>query len=55
MKIVFDVTVDGKVQETIHPQSLRLTEIHSYIKAESYGLIKKYGSNVCINRRVIYS
>lgn len=55
MKIVFDVTVDGKVKETIQPQSQRLKEIHSFIKAESSGLIKKYGSNVYINRRFIYN
>lgn len=55
MKIVFDVTVDGKVKETIQPQTQRLKEIHSLIKAESAGLIKKYGSNVYLNRRVIYN
>ena len=55
MKIVFDVTVDGKVKETIQPKTQRLKEIHSFIKAESTGLIKKYGSNVYLNRRVVYN
>lgn len=55
MKIVFDVFVDGKVKETLQPQNQRLKEIHSFVKAESSGLIKKYGSNVYLNRRVVYN
>jgi phosphopantetheine adenylyltransferase len=55
MKIVFDVFVDGKVKETIQPSNQRLKEIHTFIKAESSGLIKKYGHNVYLNRRVVYN
>ncbi|WP_169081888.1 mechanosensitive ion channel protein MscL [Paenibacillus sp. PL91] len=55
MKIVFDVTVDGKVKETIQPQSQRLKEIRSFIQTEASGLIEKYGSNVYLNRRVVYN
>ncbi|CAM3965044.1 mechanosensitive ion channel protein MscL [Paenibacillus alkaliterrae] len=55
MKIVFDVFVDGKVKETLQPSNQRLKEIHAYVKAESYGLIQKYGKNVYLNRRVVYN
>ncbi|WP_156889580.1 mechanosensitive ion channel protein MscL [Paenibacillus harenae] len=54
MRIVFDVFVDGKVKETIQPSNQRLKEIHAFIKEESTGLIKKYGTNVYLNRRVVY-
>lgn len=54
MMIVFDVFVDGKVKETIQPSSQRLKDIRSIAKSEAVGLIKKYGSNVYLNRRVVY-
>ncbi|MGO4369795.1 mechanosensitive ion channel protein MscL [Paenibacillus sp. 2TAB19] len=54
MKIVFDVAVDGKVKETIQPNDLRLKDIHNFVQAQSTALIEKYGSNVYLNRRVIY-
>lgn len=54
MTIVFDVFVDGKVQETLQPTQ-RLQDIRSFIQAEAVGLIQKYGTNVYLNRRVIYN
>ena len=55
MQIVFDVSVDGKVKETIQPKNQRLKDIQAFIQAESSGLIKKYGNQVYLNRRVIYN
>ncbi len=55
MKIVFDVFVDGKVKETLQPSNQRLSDIYPFIKAESNALIQKYGRNVYLNRRVVYS
>ncbi len=55
MKIVFDVFVDGKVRETLQPNTQRLKEIQTFIKAESATIIKKYGTNVYLNRRFIYN
>ncbi|MFB9329034.1 mechanosensitive ion channel protein MscL [Paenibacillus aurantiacus] len=52
--IVFDVIVDGKVKETLRPVNQRLKEIHLYVKAESARLIEKYGTNVQLNRRMLY-
>jgi hypothetical protein len=55
MQIVFDVSVDGKVKETLKPGLQRLKEIHAFIKEAAPALIEKYGTNVCVNRRQVYN
>jgi len=55
MTIVFEVWADGKKQEIIQPTNQRLKDIRSFIKAESSELIKKYGEDVYLNRRVLYN
>jgi hypothetical protein len=55
MRIVFDVFVDGKVKETIQPNNQRLSAIYPFVQAQSTALIQKYGRNVYLNRRVVYS
>ncbi len=52
--IVYDVFVDGKVQETLQPRGQRLQDISGFIKAEAARLIAKYGRNVYLNRRIVY-
>lgn len=55
MKIVFDVVVDGKKKETLRPNGQRLQDIRSFIHSESARLIRAYGSNVYLNRRMDYN
>ena len=55
MQIVFDVSVDGKVKETLKPGLQRLKEISAFIKEAAPSLIEKYGTNVCVNRRHVYN
>lgn len=52
--IVYDVFVDGKVQETLQPRGQRLQDISGFIKSEAARLIAKYGRNVYLNRRIVY-
>lgn len=54
MNIVFDVLVDGKRQETLRPDKLKLNELRYYVKSEAARLIQKYGSNVALSRRFEY-
>ncbi|MDQ6421033.1 hypothetical protein RB620_16520 [Paenibacillus sp. LHD-117] len=52
--IVYDVFVDGKVKETLQPREQRLQDIRLFIKSEAARLISLYGSNVYLNRRIVY-
>lgn len=54
MKIVFDVVVDGERKETLHPAHQRLQDIRGFIQREADSLIRKYGTDVHLNRRIIY-
>ncbi|MCR2803095.1 mechanosensitive ion channel protein MscL [Paenibacillus soyae] len=54
MNIVFDVVVDGKKQETLRPNKQKLQDIRAFMKEEAARLIRKYGSNVYVNRRFEY-
>lgn len=52
--IVFDVIVDGRIRETIHPQSVKLREMTSFINQQMKALGRKYGYGVQIKRRMVY-
>ncbi|GKU79633.1 mechanosensitive ion channel protein MscL [Paenibacillus sp. L3-i20] len=54
MNIVFDVIVNGKMTETIRPNKSRISELQTFIAEESVNLIRKYGNNVYLSRRVEY-
>ena len=54
MKIVFDVVVDGERKETLHLTEQRLQDIRSFIQSKANSLIRKYGPDVSLNRRIIY-
>ncbi|MBB3110635.1 hypothetical protein FHS18_002702 [Paenibacillus phyllosphaerae] len=52
--IVFDVIVEGAVKETLKPAKQQLKEIAAFMKSESVRLIRTYGSEVQIKRRMLY-
>ncbi|MBH5318040.1 mechanosensitive ion channel protein MscL [Paenibacillus sp. GSMTC-2017] len=54
MNIVFDVFVNGKMTETIRPNKSRLRDLQIFIAEEAANLIRKYGNNVYLSRRVEY-
>ncbi|RIX53409.1 mechanosensitive ion channel protein MscL [Paenibacillus nanensis] len=54
MHIVFDVMVDGKKTETLRPNKQKLQDIRAFMREEAVRLIRKYGSNVYVNRRFEY-
>jgi hypothetical protein len=52
--IVYDIILNGEIQETIKPRKNRLKEIYDYMQEQTKLMKIKYGENIKISRRVIY-
>lgn len=52
--VVYDIVVDGEVKETIHPMNQRLKNMYAYVKEQIKLMKSKYGSNIRVNRRIVY-
>jgi hypothetical protein len=51
--IVFDVVLNGRIQETLRPANQRHMEIYWFIVDRVPSLMQKYGHEMTILRRVI--
>ncbi len=52
--IVYDVIVNGKIQETIRPKRQKLREIYDYVNEQMKDMRRKYGQGVHVKRRMVY-
>lgn len=52
--VVFDVTVDGVLKETIRPANQRLREMYWCVVDRFEQLKVKYGDNISVQRRIVY-
>lgn len=52
--IVYDIVLNGEIQETIKPKKNRLKEIYAFMLEQTKLMKAKYGDNVKIKSRIVY-
>lgn len=52
--IIFDVIVDDKKVDELHPKTASLRELIHFIELQMNKLQQQYGKQVYLNRRYIY-
>jgi hypothetical protein len=52
--VVFDVIVNGKIQETLQPKNQRLREMYWFMVDQVQIIKEKYGEDYQITRRIIH-
>jgi len=52
--IIFDVFVNGKKIDELHPRTSSLRELRHFIEEQMNKLQKQYGAQVYLNRRYVY-
>jgi len=52
--VVFDVIVNGQVQETLRPTNQRLREMYWYMVDQVQLIKEKYGDDFQISRRTVH-